>query len=211
MTTESSSQTGIVLIDPYNDFLHHDGKLNPAVRESLTTTDTNKHLKTLVDAARELRIPIFYAMHQEWKEGNYQGWGHLSTSNSRLNMAKAFEKGTWGAEFLEGLEPDVLGNGDVVASKHWNSSGFANTDLNYQLRQRGITHLVMTGMVANTCLESTARDARELGFHVTLLSDGTAGFTGPQKDAATDLIWPLIVEKVMKVDEWVKEARQGQS
>lgn len=41
-------------------------------------------------------------------------------------------------------------------------SGFVNTDLNYQLRQRGITHLVMAGMVANTCLESTARDAREL-------------------------------------------------
>uniref|UniRef100_A0A8H7N2S9 Isochorismatase-like domain-containing protein n=1 Tax=Bionectria ochroleuca TaxID=29856 RepID=A0A8H7N2S9_BIOOC len=201
MATQSSSQTGIVLIDPYNDFLHHDGKLNPAVRESLTTTDTNKHLKTLVDAARDLHIPIFYAMHQEWKEGNYQGWSHLSTSNSRLNMAKAFEKGTWGQSFWKALSQMCLAMG----------IGFVNTDLNYQLRQRGITHLVMAGMVANTCLESTARDARELGFHVTLLSDGTAGFTGAQKDAATDLIWPLIVEKVMKVDEWVKEARQSQS
>jgi nicotinamidase-related amidase len=42
------------------------------------------------------------------------------------------------------------------------ASGFANTDLDYQLHQREITHLVMAGMIANTCLESTARYAREL-------------------------------------------------
>lgn len=42
------------------------------------------------------------------------------------------------------------------------NSGFANTDLDYQLHQREITHLVMAGMIANTCLESTARYAREL-------------------------------------------------
>lgn len=41
-------------------------------------------------------------------------------------------------------------------------SAFANTDLDYQLRQREITHLIMAGMIANTCLESTARYAREL-------------------------------------------------
>jgi nicotinamidase-related amidase len=48
-------------------------------------------------------------------------------------------------------------------------SGFANTDLDYLLHQRSITHLVLAGMVANTCLESTARYARELGYYVTLL------------------------------------------
>ncbi|KAK1456967.1 hypothetical protein CCUS01_09847 [Colletotrichum cuscutae] len=84
--------------------------------------------------------------------------------------------------------------------------GFANTDLNYQLRQRGVTHLVMAGMIANTCLESTARDARELGFHVTLLSDATAGFSTEAKDAATNLIWPLIVENVTTVGDWVRES-----
>lgn len=41
-------------------------------------------------------------------------------------------------------------------------SGFANTDLDYHLHQREITHLVMAGMIASTCLESTARYGREL-------------------------------------------------
>ncbi|KAK7408672.1 hypothetical protein QQX98_009140 [Neonectria punicea] len=66
----------------------------------------------------------------------------------------------------------------------------------------------MTGLVANTCLESTARYARELGYHVTLLTDGTAGFTIPAKDAAVNLIWPLITDRVMTVGEWVSTVKK---
>ena len=41
-------------------------------------------------------------------------------------------------------------------------SSFQNTDLDYQLRQRDITNLVLGGLTSNTCLESTARYAYEL-------------------------------------------------
>ena len=41
-------------------------------------------------------------------------------------------------------------------------SSFHNTDLEYQLWQRGIRHLVIAGMVTNTCVEATARYAYEL-------------------------------------------------
>lgn len=44
-------------------------------------------------------------------------------------------------------------------------SSFANTDLDYQLRQRDITHVICAGMVANTCLEATARYALELSVN----------------------------------------------
>lgn len=51
---------------------------------------------------------------------------------------------------------------DGIADVATHSSSFANTDLEYQLKQRGIKHLVMAGLVANTCLESTARYGYEL-------------------------------------------------
>lgn len=41
------------------------------------------------------------------------------------------------------------------------TSGFANTDLDFQLRQKAISHVILAGMTANTCLDSTARYARE--------------------------------------------------
>ncbi|KAK6227624.1 hypothetical protein QIS74_01179 [Colletotrichum tabaci] len=200
-------KTAVVLIDPYNDFLHPEGKLFPAVQESLTATDTVAHLKTLVAAARSRRVPIFYALHQHWKEGIFDGWRHVNPAAAAATGV--FQEGGWGVEILDGLQPDLKGNRDVVVSKHWNSSGFANTDLDYQLRQRGFSHLVLAGMTANTCYESTARYARELGYHLTLLTDGTAGFSTAAKDAATNLVWPLIAERIMTVDEYISQMEES--
>lgn len=54
--------------------------------------------------------------------------------------------------------------------------GFANADLDAQLAQRGVEKIFLVGMVANTCIEGTARFGMELGYHVTLIKDTTAAF-----------------------------------
>ncbi|KNG48534.1 isochorismatase hydrolase [Stemphylium lycopersici] len=184
----TTPKTAIVLVDVYNEFLHPSGKIYPAIAESIQTTDSVTHIQTLISTARAAHLPIYYALHQTYKPGNYDGWQHMNATTNSIKAGKVIEDGSWGAELYEGMEPDVLGNGDVV--------------VNYQLHQREITHLVLGGMVANTCLESTARYARELGYHVTLLTDATAGFSNAHKDAATDLIWPLIADEVKTVGEW---------
>lgn len=54
------------------------------------------------------------------------------------------------------------------------------------------------------CMQVGERTLTETrGYHVTMLSDTTAGFTKAQKDAATDLIWPLFAHEVKKVGEWI--------
>ncbi|PMZ30115.1 isochorismatase, partial [Pseudomonas sp. GW247-3R2A] len=79
--------------------------------------------------------------------------------------------GTWGGEWHPDFQPQA---GDVIVKEHWGGSGFANTDLDYLLKQHGINKVVVVGMLANTCIESTARFAAELGYHVTLVRDATA-------------------------------------
>jgi nicotinamidase-related amidase len=49
--------------------------------------------------------------------------------------------------------------------EHWGQSGFANTDLDSQFKQRGIDKIILVGFVANTCIESTARFGMEPGYH----------------------------------------------
>ncbi|TGO38950.1 hypothetical protein BHYA_0064g00460 [Botrytis hyacinthi] len=198
----STNKTAIVLIDPYNDFLHPKGKVYHLLAESIAATNTIAHLQNLVTTARAQKIPIYYGLHQQVKAGFLAGWKHATVMQQGQRDHKTFEEGSWGVEIYEGLEPDVEGNGDVVVSKHWCSSSFSNTDLDYQLKQRDITHLIFAGLTANTCLESTARYAYELGYHVTMLKDATAGFTTVAKDAATDLIWPLFANEVLTVEEW---------
>lgn len=197
----------LVLVDPLNDFLHPQGKLFPLVKESLESTGTVANIRQSVEGARSVGIPIYYGLHQPYKDGNYQGWLHMRASHVRSKKGHVFA-GT-GGEIISGLEPQ-LSNGDVVVSRHWNSSSFVNTDLDYQLRQREITHLIMAGMVANTCLETTARDAMELGYKVTFLKDSTAGFSDKLKEAG-EVVWPTIFEEVMTVDEWLRTLHGDQS
>ncbi|KAH6603641.1 hypothetical protein Trco_008416 [Trichoderma cornu-damae] len=153
-------KTAVLLVDPLNEFLHPDGKIYPSLKDSLDATDTVKNLQKFVQIARSKKIPILYCQHQLFEEGVYNGWNHMSGSQLQIQKSKAFTLGSFGAEIHQGLEPD-RSNGDAIISRHWNSSSFANTDLDYQLRQRDVTHVVCAGMVANTCLEATARYAVE--------------------------------------------------
>jgi len=95
------SNTAIVIIDPYNDFLHTKGKLNGLLAESMKETDTIAHLKELVAAARAHKLPIYYGLHQQAKPGFLAGWNHATPVQKSQNERKAFEEGTWVSRFMK--------------------------------------------------------------------------------------------------------------
>ena len=105
-----------------------------------------------------------------------------------------FEQGAWGGEWHPDFAPQA---GDVVVKEHWGSSGFANTDLDYRLKQRDITHVILIGLVANTCIEGTGRFASELGYHVTLVRDATAAFSDEGMHAAHALNGPTFAHAIV--------------
>jgi nicotinamidase-related amidase len=111
--------TAVILIDPYNDFLHPEGKLNELLADSLKESDTIAHLQEMVKVARSHKLPIFYGLHQQVKPGFISGWTHPTSMQASQKASFAFQEGNWGSEIYAGLEPDILGAGDVVVSKHW--------------------------------------------------------------------------------------------
>jgi hypothetical protein len=48
-------------------------------------------------------------------------------------------------------------HGEIVAQEHWCSSGFANTDLDLQMKKHGIHQLIIIGLIPHTCIEATVR------------------------------------------------------
>jgi nicotinamidase-related amidase len=119
MTTDIS-KTAILLIDPLNDFLHKDGKMNGILSESLNHTQTISHIFDLVKAARAHKIPIFYGLHQPLNQNTFAGWKHMMAIHHTQKDGSVFEEGKFGSEILKGLEP-VPENGDVVVGRHWTS------------------------------------------------------------------------------------------
>jgi nicotinamidase-related amidase len=70
---------------------------------------------------------------------------------------------------------------ELVIEKRVNSA-FIGTDLERELRSRGLKELVLAGFTTDHCLSTSARMAANLGFDVTVLSDATATFDRPGAD-----------------------------
>jgi nicotinamidase-related amidase len=80
--------------------------------------------------------------------------------------------------------------GEIVSLEHWCSSGFANTDLDLQLKKHGIHQLIVIGLLASTCAESTVRFGAELGYQVTMVQDATADLSKEKMHASLDINIP---------------------
>ena len=70
-----------------------------------------------------------------------------------------------------------------------------------RLKQKGITHVIVVGLLANTCIELTARFAMELGYHVTLVRDATAAFTDEMMHAAHELNGPTFAHSILTTSQ----------
>jgi nicotinamidase-related amidase len=88
----------------------------------------------------------------------------------------------------------------VIIKEHWAQSGFANTDLDLQLKQHGIQKIVLVGLIANSCIESTGRFGMELGYHVTLVKDATAAFSAEGMKAAETNV-PMFAHAILTTKE----------
>jgi nicotinamidase-related amidase len=192
--------TAVILVDPYNDFISEGGKIYPRIKETADSVNLVDNLVKLVDGARSKGIPVFYAMHLQWKPGIRDDWQFLHYTQSGQAKYEVFAEGTWGADYHPALVPKY---GDVVVQQHPFSSGFASTDLDAQLRARGYDHVVIAGLATNSCVEATGRYATELKYHTTFIKDGVATFSMAEQEAAINLDFPRIAHAVLTVDEFL--------
>ena len=193
-------RTALLLVDPYNDFLSQGGKLWPMVEAVATEVGLLDNLRAITAAARREGIAIFIVPHHRWEPGDYADWDHPTPYQVASSEGQSFAKGTWGGEW----HPDfVPRQGDIIVKEHWGSCGFANTDLDFRLRQLGIRKVIVIGLLANTCIETTARFATELGYHVTLVKDATAAFSEEMMYAAHDLNGPTFAHAILTTAEVV--------
>ena len=140
-----------------------------------------------MEAARSAGIRICYALHHRYRGGDYETWKYMVPIQKAGFKSKVFAEGSWGGEIRGEFKPQP---GDIVAQEHWCSSGFANTDLDLQLKKHGIHQLIVIGLIAHTCVEATVRYAAELGYDVTLVKDAIADYSDREMHAALEVNLP---------------------
>ncbi|WP_280244202.1 isochorismatase family protein [Nocardia abscessus] len=89
---------------------------------------------------------------------------------------------------------DLAGHPDdiTVTKRAWGA--FYGTDLDLQLRRRGVTQIVLAGLTTSIGVESTARAAYEHGYHVTLATDAMADLNAEAHRNSVERIFPLLGE-----------------
>ncbi len=190
--------TGLVVIDPYNDFISEGGKIWDRIKNVAEGNQCVPHMRQILGAARNTAIRVFYAMHRRYRPGDYETWKYIAPIQKAAWSRKSFEHGTWGGEIRAEFAPQA---GDVVAAEHWCSSGFANTDLDLQLKKHGIHKLIVMGLIAHTCVEATVRYAAELGYEVTVVKDATASYSDEHMHAALEVNIPNYASAIVTADE----------
>jgi nicotinamidase-related amidase len=202
-------RTAYLLVDPYNDFLSDGGKIFPLIKPMAEQNGLLDNLRKLDRTVRELKIPVVIVPHHRWEEGDYETWDHPTPTQCKIMHMHHFARGEWGGEWHPDFAPK---DGDIVVQEHWGSSGFANTDLDFRLKQQGVTHVIIVGLLANTCIEATARYASELGYHVTLVRDATAAFKAEMMHAAHELNGPTFAHVIASTDELIANLKsQGEA
>jgi nicotinamidase-related amidase len=147
---------------------------------------------------RERRYKIIFAPHHRWQPGDFLPFDNATPCQLRGAKAQVFAKDTWGGTFHDDFQPQP---GEVVALEHGGWRGFANTDLDLQLKQHGIRGVVLIDMIANTCLESTGRFGMELGYQVTLVTDATAALSPEAMNAAHAINGPTYAHAIFTTEE----------
>ncbi|HEX2927531.1 MAG TPA: hydrolase [Ruminiclostridium sp.] len=83
-----------------------------------------------------------------------------------------------------------FGNAHIITKKQWGA--FFGTDLDLQLRRRGIDTIVLCGVSTNIGVDTTAREAFQLGYNQIFAEDAMTASTQEEHDYVCKYIFPRI-------------------
>jgi nicotinamidase-related amidase len=80
----------------------------------------------------------------------------------------------------------------LITKRQWGA--FFGTDLDLQLRRRRATGIVLAGIATSMGVESTARQAFEYGYNVTIAADAATDLNADAHARSLDWIFPMLAE-----------------
>jgi len=195
-----SKNTALILVDPLNDFISPLGKAWPIARTVMKKVNLIEHMQAITERCRDEGWVIAFAPHHRYKKGSFADRKYLHPSQIIQKRTLGFKANGFGGKFHPKFVPK---EGDIISSEHDCSSGFTGTNLHEQLQQKGVTHVVLAGFLSNTCIESTARSAIDLGYHVTLLDDAVSAWTVKDHAAAIEVNYPLLAHNLTNTQNFL--------
>jgi ureidoacrylate peracid hydrolase len=193
--TIEAGRAALVVVDMQNYFVAEGFPLEVPLARAIVP-----NINRMAKAMRAAGGTVVWV--QTTAAGALEHWGNhhkymLTPERSQKRLAH-LDEASEGFKLYPRLEP--LPTDLRVKKIKYSAFISGSSDIDAQLRSRGIDTLLVTGTVTNVCCESTARDAMMLDYRVIMLSDGNASLTD-EEHAASLNNFLIFFGDVMSTDE----------
>lgn len=177
------NHAALLFIDVQNYTARPDGgeyaHLDPAVRDekygwffNTLAESAIPNMQLLQSACRAAGIEVLYTTIENLtRDGRDRS---LDYKISGLDVPK----GSWDAKVIDAIAPLE----DEIVIPKTSSSVFISTNIDYVLRNLGVRSLIIAGLLTDQCIDSAVRDACDLGYLVTTVTDSCATLSQERHD-----------------------------
>lgn len=182
------ADSALLFIDVQNFSAHREGAEFNGLTDALFCEKHGwlfEQLKTVIPnmqrlqaACRQNKIEVMYSTIESLTlDGRDRSLDYKITG---FNVAK----GSWDGKVIDQISPQ----GDEIVLPKSSSSVFVSTHIDYVLRNLKVKQLVISGLLTDQCVESAIRDACDLGYLVTQVTDACATETQLRQDNSLSVI-----------------------
>jgi ureidoacrylate peracid hydrolase len=154
------AHAALLIIDVQNYCVRSEAGASEYFRRSLREVMV-PNMRRLQSACRHANIEVVYSVIENMtRDGRDRS---LDYKISGIDVPR----GSWEARVLEEIAPAD----DEMIFRKTSSNVFISTNIDYVLRNLGVRSLIVAGIMTDQCVESAVRDACDLGYLVTLVTD----------------------------------------
>jgi nicotinamidase-related amidase len=190
-------RAALIVIDVQNWVFQEQARVGNAHFQHRLHERVLPNLQRLIGTARANGTEVMYTVIENLtRDGRDRS---LDYKISDIFVAKC----SWGAKVVDAIAP---AEDDIVLAKT-SSSLFNSTSCDYLLRNLGIEHLIVTGLLTDQCVDHTIRDAADHGYRPICVSDACATLTEERHENALSLFAGYC--RTLSTDEVIAELRRA--
>jgi biuret amidohydrolase len=187
---ENLNQLALIIIDMQRDFLEPGGFGDALGNDVSRLQAIVPALKRLLETFRSLKLPVFHTIECHQPDLSDCPPAKLNRGNGSLKIG---DVGPMGrilvlGEAGNGIIPELAPLPDEVVITKPGKGAFYATPLGVLLQERGITHLLITGVTTEVCVQTTMREANDRGYECLMVEDCTESYFAEFKQSTLEMV-----------------------
>ena len=205
-----AARTALLVIDMQNAFVHDTGTLGASGVDVRPAQATIAPQRQLIEACRGAGMPVIWTLQVHLAVDVSRARKRLSSHTAKRKGVSALA-GTWDAALVDELA-DLADDPTYVVVKH-RFGAFYETRLDALLRMLGVEALLVAGVTANACVETTLREAYLRDYDVVAVTDCIAAVR-PEWEPTAHAVWQQylgVLATTAEVIDWLAATRRAAS